>query len=388
MKKLITLLLALVLCFVLCACGEDAEKLDLYDKYDKLIDYMEDEKYDKAVAWIIKKAEKKENNADDGPALTPDDDPRIDEYDRLCRELENLDEALTENWTYSYNYLPEGSDEYVWLEGSEAYLQLREELLAMDGYKDTEDLVERFTVLEDMLVKTTTSYTDALGNVNENFPTPNVYGVDGRIVKGYAPEEFLPQAGEWAIYNYEYDDSGRVVSLKELWDDAIESLLNITYNSDGTVAATEYKDSNGNFRNDTYVYEGGRLIQQLYSNNYDEQHIITYTYDEAGQLIKTEDQEMNDSSWQYIDTVAYTYDAKGNVASKRVSEFYFYDGELQSENYVHEWTYTYDGGKLVTALDTHLGSFNELGEQTDSDLEFPKTHTYTYGTYCVYTPAN
>ena len=56
-----------------------------------------------------------------------------------------------------------------------------------------------------------------------------------------------------------------LISLKEMWDDTINAVIDITYNADGTVASTEYKSSGGRSRTDTYVYEGGRLVQQLYT---------------------------------------------------------------------------------------------------------------------------
>lgn len=393
MKKLITLMLALVLCLGLCACGEDAEKIELYDKYDKLIKYMEKEKYDKAFEYIMKKAEKAQTDEDKSGIegdLAEKDQARQEEYDRLCREIENLEESLANNYTYSMSYQPEGSEDWVWVEGSEAYLVLREQLLAMDGYQDTEELAERFTVLEDMLIGTTETWTDALGNNNENQNNlPYAYDKDGRIIKGVAPEELQDFAGTWEHYNYEYDADGMLISLKVIYDDTISAVIDITYNADGTVAGYEYKNSGGSARSATYIYEGGRLIQQTFADHYGDQYVVNYTYDEAGQLVMTQEEEVDDSSWRYVDTVVYTYDADGNVATKRVSEQYYYNDVMEGENYVHEWTYTYDeDGRIVTALDTHLGNFNELGEQTDSNLEFPRTHTYNYGQYCVYTPAN
>ena len=394
MKKLIALLLALVMCLSLCACGADAEKIELYDKYDKLIDYMEDEKYDKAYEYIVKKAMKAEGSGSEEGGLEGDlaekEQARQNEYDRLMREIENLEDSLANDYTYSMSYQVEGSDEWTWIEGSEAYLRLRDDLLAMDGYKDTKELAERFTVLEDMMIGTIVTWTDALGNNNEEKNLlPYAYDKEGNIIKGVVPEEFQSFTSTWDRYNYEYDADGMLVSLKLMYDDTINAVIDITYNADGTVAGYEYKSAGGYTRSATYIYEGGRLVQQTYTDGYGDQYVINYTYNEAGQLIMTQEEEVRDYTWRYVDTVAYTYDADGNIATKRVSEFYYYNNVVEGENYVHEWTYTYDdNGRIATALDTHLGNFNELGEQTDNNLEFPKTHTYNYGQYCVYTPAN
>ena len=390
MKKLIALTLALVMCLGLCACGADAEKIELYDKYDKLIDYMEDEKYEKAYEYIMKKALKADRNDEDKVGIEGDlaekDQARQDEYDRLMNEISNMEQNIADGYTYGTSYQPEGSEDWVWVEGSEALMMLREQLLAMDGYADTEEIAERFVVLDDMLIGTTETWTDALGNnnVNEN-KYPYEYNENGLIVRGVAPEELQSFAGTWEKYNYEYDANDMLISLKEMWDDTINAVIDITYNADFTVASTSYRNSSGSSRNDTYVYEGGRLVQQLYTTGGDSQYVINYTYNEAGQLAMTQEEEVRDYTWRYVDTVAYTYDVDGNVATKRVSEHYYYNDVLEGENYVHEWTYTYDdNGRLLTALDTHLGNFNELGEQTDNNLDFPRTHTYIYDQYCLY----
>ncbi len=59
MNKYISIIIAVVmLSFTLCACdkeaAEDLEKLDLYEKYDDLIDAIEDEDYDEAIEELDK----------------------------------------------------------------------------------------------------------------------------------------------------------------------------------------------------------------------------------------------------------------------------------------------------------------------------------------------
>lgn len=385
MKRITALALALVLCFSLCACGGDTEKLELYEKYEDLIDYMEDGDYQNALSWVMTKAQSKQNNQDneDGPGLSG----KQETYDRLCRELETLEEHLANGWDYWYSYLPEGSEEYVSLYGSEAYLQLRQELLNLDGYKDSQELAARFTVVEDVLLSVTRTYTDALGNEHQDTMAHYAYNAQGQICSGPAPEE-VSYLAYLITPSWEYDDNGRLVCLKEVSGDTVEAVLNIFYNADGTTDRTEYKNASGGTYSYQYVYEDGRLVQRNRTDGYDT-YIQTYTYNDAGQLIKTEEQNAQQNSWYYVDTAIYTYDAAGNVASKRESEFEFVDGVLDSENYIRQYTYTYDDdGNLLTALETDQGSLNAAGEQTETDLYFPMTHTYNYGNYCVYTPAS
>ena len=60
MKKIIALLLVAILCFSLASCGnKDKEK---YEKYDELIQLLEEEKYQEAIAEINKLAESNEKN--------------------------------------------------------------------------------------------------------------------------------------------------------------------------------------------------------------------------------------------------------------------------------------------------------------------------------------
>lgn len=53
MKKLLSLLLALVLCLSLCACGGSAE-LEKYQKYETLINYLEAEEYENAYYELLR----------------------------------------------------------------------------------------------------------------------------------------------------------------------------------------------------------------------------------------------------------------------------------------------------------------------------------------------
>ena len=56
MKKIISMLLVVVMCLGICACASEEEKL--YEKYEDIIEALEDEDYEDAVKEIYKLYEK------------------------------------------------------------------------------------------------------------------------------------------------------------------------------------------------------------------------------------------------------------------------------------------------------------------------------------------
>lgn len=388
MKKLISLLLAFALCLGLCACGSNSDECDKCEDYEKLIDYLEDEKYDSAITWILELAAEKEAHNNDGPLDVGENSPQEEEYTALVNLLEDLEESLSNDWYFSIEYTPEGSEETQWLYGSDAYLHLYERLTALGDYKDSRELASRFTLVEDVLLNVTNSYTDALGNVNESTGENYIYNAQGLLAQGPAPEEFANIL--WGTPNYEYDDSGRLVCLRNVnYDGAIQAILDITYNADGTVASTDFKDADGGTLTRSYVYEDGLLTQcNITDSRYSEPNFTeTYTYNAAGQLERVEQAPQELDEWDDIKLTLYTYNADGTVATKRISTLSRWNGQVNGENYVHVWSYTYDGqGRVVTAVDVYEGNFDGDGNPVESYTEFDKTYTYNYGPYCVYTP--
>lgn len=65
MKKIIVLLLVVVMCFSLVACGGNSEEMTKYEKYDTLINYLEAEDYESALEEMIKLSQQSSDNKED-----------------------------------------------------------------------------------------------------------------------------------------------------------------------------------------------------------------------------------------------------------------------------------------------------------------------------------
>ena len=75
MKKAISLLAAVVMCLSLTACGEestlsakDERKLKKYEKYETLIEYLEDKDYNSAMAEVHRLSQAEDSDTEDEDA--------------------------------------------------------------------------------------------------------------------------------------------------------------------------------------------------------------------------------------------------------------------------------------------------------------------------------
>lgn len=93
MKKWIALLLAAVLCLSLAACGNGSE-LEKYEKYETLINYMEAEDYESALAEMIRIS----GYADETEDNEPEDGEPEDTQPTEAEPVEQTIEITLDNW--------------------------------------------------------------------------------------------------------------------------------------------------------------------------------------------------------------------------------------------------------------------------------------------------
>ena len=134
MKKLIALLLAVIMCLSLCACGNNSE-LEKYEKYETLINYMEAEDYESALAEMIKISENT-GNADTQEDNEQEDGEPEDTQPSEAEPVEHTVEITLDNWqdyleinqylgvSYATNSFDEVTDTYLKLY---TILELKEE---------------------------------------------------------------------------------------------------------------------------------------------------------------------------------------------------------------------------------------------------------------------
>lgn len=117
MKKALSLLLALVICLSLCACGKDATITNPYEKYSALFDMLEAGKYEDAHGYIDDLADTTEPTATEpteieSPTTEPSTEPPTTtptETEPPATEPEYTAIELTlENWDTYYEIMDTG----------------------------------------------------------------------------------------------------------------------------------------------------------------------------------------------------------------------------------------------------------------------------------------
>lgn len=93
MKKIIVLLLVVVMCFSLVACGGNSEEMTKYEKYDTLINYLEAEDYESALEEMIKLSQQSSDNKEDNGNANNDND--VDSTQTVTTETIEL---TVDNW--------------------------------------------------------------------------------------------------------------------------------------------------------------------------------------------------------------------------------------------------------------------------------------------------
>ena len=218
--------------------------------------------------------------------------------------------------------------------------------------------------------RTTYSY-DADGKLSLEEIDNGIDGiVDGRVVYGYDPDGTLRFTdsgygnGAWRE-SYEYNDAGDRVSIEFIWGEA-GSHANALYTFDhdalgNVVAEVQDWDSDGvaDYRI-SWEYTGcNPLTETREPTSSDATQVLTYSYDEHGNLVTVERDSGPDGD---IDIrITFSHDADGNVVSEE------YDSGANGTVDTRA-TYTYDAKR------------NRLTEQRDDDLDdapdVSATHTY------------
>lgn len=331
MKKALSLILALIMCLSLCACGGEPD----VETQGSMAEIPTTENhYDVTTA---------PSSTDTEPTDTmPTEDPEKNERYEYALSL------------LSKDIHPEQGNEF-----KEAY----EILTELDDYKDAKEYLSRFTIIPNVLLFWTGSELNAFGEVIEEVVCNYCYDAQGQIILGPTFDCYQPRTSpDDYIYLYTYNSDGRVIE-KQLFEyqapqfpdhppysKLISSLL-LTYNdldqlvekrgvnADGTTAsiATLSYDDAGMLVKEETQYSNGAFLS------------VSYIYDGAGRLIKLDYMEpYSDLSCEYNED---------GLLSKELS-----GGRVGKECF-------YDNGLLVCV------QYEEC------------TTNYTYGDYYCYTPA-
>ena len=97
MKKFLAFALVLVMCLAITSCGA-SEKEELYDKYEKVIEALEDKDYEEAVGEIYELYQKDEEETEDGKWGGSKDDEDETEEEKIDPEIEAMKAAIPGEW--------------------------------------------------------------------------------------------------------------------------------------------------------------------------------------------------------------------------------------------------------------------------------------------------
>lgn len=422
MKKWIALLLAVCMALGLCACAGNTE-----ERYPEIADLLDRGKYDRAIEKIMDMAEEAqgEDRRDDEDEDREDSDyteeepapaaePASDEDWNLVYQYEDVWNALSyfepDESFGVYNYTDSSS-----LYGQEAmafcydFLKNAQRLDSWKTYLseswnssidwDREGLLSRFYFHEDVRLSRNVWYEDALGNINQQYDYEYGYTADGTRVNNYYDKYYAYSGG--VQYSYAegekectYDDAGRLSQVRWLaYDGSVNSVIDYTYNADGTLASEHYLDRNSKEYTITYTYTDGRLTRAEGMPCifwFDDIVNVDYSYDSNGNLVREchVSPGRDSSNWTYRGIVDYTYNAAGQLESvtKYVEEYRRL--KLECYEYVYHYTYSYDeAGHLIRSTCAGMGYFDAEGNRTSTGDYDTYISDYTYGDYIGYSPA-
>ena len=301
---------------------------------------------------------------------------------------------------FSFSYFQDG--ELVILEGMDAVRWVYETALQLaPDFPEAEEIVVNFTLLENKLLSMYPWYEDALGNIVDRNSTNFDYQADGSLIphKNDTYEILCPPddyAANYGITEYTYDDSEKLITARYYTDEAkerIRCVIEYGYDENGFLITEHYLDADGKEFNIVYHNNENGLPVRAdgypYLRNFDPTPGTAYfTYDDQGRLISVsiESDHFYNSFGRL--TRDYVYDEAGNLISIRRYHQDIYDNPNQGGGYqdVEVWNYYYDeSGTPLHHTYTNYVVCDDDGNPVKDDI-ITYTVDYTYGAYYCYTP--
>ena len=213
--------------------------------------------------------------------------------------------------------------------------------------------------------------------------------------------------GRDLVHTYTYDERGNLLSEIEKgdysWTMETDNAITCTYDAQGNLLSRESRYKDEVYRNVyTYDEKGNELTYAYFNYSGAEQSGYRNTYDERGNLVKTEHHDRIDAAYNY--TEVFTYDEQDRLLTCTTID---YDGEETVCTYIYEadgayhksynsgvFAYTYwydkegrtvkhevvntDTNEMKEYSETH---YDEMGHQvyyreTYYDSEYVRTATY------------
>lgn len=404
MKKIFALILALALCLSLCACG------GVDQRYTALIEYLDNHEYELAAAEVAMLRQQAIDNGDIVVVEPQDKDyDLVYSYDSIARNLMNYS---PDRWFSVYD-----SDTETSYQGNDGLAYCYAKLQALEGVDewltseyfefdegfptDRTALLNRFTIVEDQLVKTNRSTVDNMGNTGTNEGDVWYYDANGILVTKYVGwnssrtiwEDLYSKSG---YYRYTYNDAGLITETKvtDQENTSVYAQIIPTYDASGNVLSETITDNNGQYVFN-YAYDAnGNRTEMTYSDDWYD-YAVVYTYDNAGNLIQKDRYSYDDLNDEQIvsfqKTTVYNRDAAGSLVSATVTaqdfnwrwvnggyEIYVYSEKVNTASYTND-----DQGRLIQEIWQYGETVYEDGETQKPDYT-TETIDYVYGDYYIF----
>ena len=180
----------------------------------------------------------------------------------------------------------------IYLDSEERYLSNEEkapyvyEMLAANGdYRQTQEFLDRFTILPGMLVRVVQQYTDQLGNKSDTTRNLYTYDINGTLTEARG-EDIIETYG---LYNssaqkFHYDNNGKLSSIV-VGNSTISALGTPDYDPDGKLMTMHVQLSDKDYTSTfTYDDQGRIILVEIPIAQYNDLTTYTYTYNDGGKL--------------------------------------------------------------------------------------------------------
>lgn len=335
MKKITLIILALILCFGLCACGSSNVESDGTTNKD----------YEKAIGDL--------------------------------RFL--LENSFTESELHSQQYLPYldnslETPKRPLFSDQESLVNLYHQFTELGDYKQAKEIADRFSVVEKGYVSISETYVDAFQqeHINEDFKGYLLdakgrqiwesFGMDGRGGSIWVYDENGNQIREIANILHKYNEQGLLIETTDVGSEGIYTITTYSYDEHGKCTNQESKCADGSTYIITYTYvydEQGNCTEKVCHEPSGDTETTTYWYDEEGNCLF--------EFGRYADGVNIGYDVK--IYSKSGNLIYFTDAGLS-------------GGKFDTLEDAKVTDY-QYQDGLPVSVTFANGITFIFN----YTPA-
>lgn len=271
----------------------------------------------------------------------------------------------TINMVYEY---ANGYGIYTWeedeyLDQDERLPYIYEKLTALEGYKQSQEFMDRFTIVPSKLTEVRQYNTDRLNNVSDSWVAQYGYDENGTLIwaRGEDVIEMYGVADAYDTQYFTYDTNGNIAEVEISWYCTVEAIGTPIYDTAGKLVGMNVQEADEEYTS-VFTYDAeGRVIQLEIpetSSNYP--FVFDYTYDDAGKLITKV--KTFGYGGRFTQTSNYIYNGDELVEIQKEWDYY--------DSYTENYTFTNDEqGRPLTALIT----------TTDPDVTYKSQELqYTY----------